>query len=259
MDDGEQSQPEGKDYSVRAVERTCNILDLLQERSGGVSLGEIAEAVALPKSSAFRYMWTLERRRYVRRDPVSDEYQPGSAILPIRARRFEMLTMLARPHLEALRDRFEETVNLGYLDGQRVVYLDVVESNRSVRLAARPADRDPIHSTALGKVIAAQLPEKATRSILRAEGMPAFTSSTITDVDSYLAVLADVRACGYALDDGENESDGRCVAVPLGDDRFLAALSLSAPSARLPMHSVDAVVNALNETAELLLGEMGSQ
>lgn len=258
MDGEEELADESTGYSVRAVERACSILDLLQQRIDGVSLGEIAEAVDLPKSSAFRYIWTLERRRYVQRDPVTDDLHLGLAFLPIRARQFELLAQQARPHLEALRDQFDETINIGYLDGNRVVYLDVVESRRSVRLAARPGDRDPIHSTALGKAIVAHIPETAVRSILDADGLPAYTPSTITDVDTYLAELEIVRNKGYALDDGENEPDGRCVAVSLGDERFHGGLSLSAPAARLPMHSIDAVVTALTKISELLVSEMGA-
>src|SRR6266511_2671442 len=202
-------------YSIRAVHRVCEILDLLQQASSGAALLDVARATRLPKSSAFRYLATLERRRYVERDPVTGSYRAGSAFLPLRAHEPELLARRARPHMERLRDRLGETINLGMLEGNRVIYLEIVESHRAMRLAARRGDRDPVHATALGKAIAANLPDRRVRAILEAEGMPQLTQRTLTDQDAYLVEMAGTRERGYALDDGEHEIDGRCVAVPV--------------------------------------------
>lgn len=245
--ESEHGKKELGDYSIRSAERVCDILDLLQSTSAGVALPDVAKATRLPKSSAFRYLATLENRRYVERDPDSGNYRLGLAFLPFQSRQFEIITQRARPHLEQLRDKFEETVNLGLLDGNRVTYLDIIESPRAVRLAARRGDRDLIHSTALGKAIAATLPTEAVRRILAAEGMAQRTDRTITLVDDYLGELKRVEEQGYAVDDGESESDGRCVAVPLGAARLPLAISVSAPAARLPTHQIE-------ETAEILAG-----
>lgn len=245
-----------RSYSVRAAERVCDILDLLRAHPGGISLGEIAGALELPKSSVFRYLWTLESRHYVERVADDGQYQLGPAFLPLHARRSEILSRLARPRLERLRDTFEETVNLGVFDGTRVVYLEIVESAKSMRMSSRPGDRDPIHSTALGKAIAATLPEEQVREILEREGMPAFTDGTITDVETYLAELQRVREQGYAIDDRENEIGGRCVAVALPNTQPQLAMSLSAPASRLPAAHVPHVGQALVAVAEELAAEL---
>jgi IclR family transcriptional regulator, acetate operon repressor len=236
-------------YSVRAVDRVCSILNLLQETVDGVSLNEVADATGLPKSSAFRYMHTLGAHRYVERDAKSGLYRLGLGFVGFQSRHVEVIRQRTRPGLEALRDKLGETVNLGILDGDSVVYLDIVESRRQVRLAASKGDRDSLHSTALGKAIAAHLPEQRVREILARTGMPAVTPNTITGLDDYLAELARVRRLGYAVDNGENEVDGRCVAVPLLDGRLPAAVSLSAPSARFPIQQVEEVVALLQDVA----------
>jgi IclR family acetate operon transcriptional repressor len=246
-------------YAIRAVQRVCDILDLLQDAADGVSLVEVAQAAELPKSSAFRYLATLESRRYVERDNATGDYRLGLAFLPLHSRQLDALTQRARPALEALRDEFEETCNLGMLDGGRVVYLDIVESMRSMRLAARRGDRDPIHSTALGKAIAADLPPDRVRAILSTEGMPKMTAHTLTTQRAYFAALEEVRRQGYALDDGENESDGRCVAVALHGLRIPAAISLSAPATRLPLERVPDAVGALTRATEQLALELGGR
>jgi IclR family transcriptional regulator, acetate operon repressor len=240
---------------VRAVDRVCSILNLLQESIEGVSLIDVAEATELPKSSAFRYLWTLETRRYVERDADSGLYRLGLGFVGMQSRHLEVLRQRARPLLESLRDQLEETLNLGVLDGDSAIYLDIVESQRNVRLAAKRGDRDPIHSTALGKAIAAHLPRKQVEEILAQSGMPARTANTIVTADDYESELARVRRNGYAVDNGENEVDGRCVAVPLLGTRLPAALSLSAPASRFPIQDVAKVAKELQEAAEAITAD----
>jgi IclR family acetate operon transcriptional repressor len=159
------------------------------------------------------------------------------------------LATRARPLLEGLRDRFGETINLGVLDGRRVAYLEIVESPKAMRFAARRGDRDPIHSTALGKAIASRLSDGEVRQIIASEGMPQLTSRTITDLGEFLSELDLIRERGYALDNGENEEDGRCVALSLPGGWVHAAISLSAPAQRFSLSRVETVVEALREVA----------
>ncbi len=238
----------GDRYSVRAVVRVMDILDLLQDSPGGRSLVEVSDAVGLPRSSTYRYMSTLERRAYVERDGAG-LYRFGPAFLPSHGRHLEVVAARARPVMQELRDRFGETINLGVLAGNRIVYLEILESNKAVRLAARRGDRDPIHSTALGKAISSRIGTNAVVAILAAEGMPKRTSRTITDEARYLEELKKVRAQGFAFDLGENEEDGRCVAVPFQNGRVLAAIRLSAPAARLDVDLMKDIATELMSAA----------
>jgi IclR family acetate operon transcriptional repressor len=243
-------------YAVRAAERVLDILDVLQGTTNGVTLGELARATKLPKSSVFRYLSTLEARGYVVREG-GDAYQLGLALQPLRPRDLALLAAAARPRLEELCDRFGETTNLGVLDSTQVAYLEVVESPRAVRFAARRGGRDPIHSSALGKAIAANLRDGEVRRILAVEGMPGRTARTITDPERFLRELEAVRARGHATDNGENEEGGSCVGVSLAGGRLPAALSLSAPTARLEADQVEEVAAALRRAARLIAGEVG--
>lgn len=242
-------------YSVRAAVRVLDILDVLQQAPGVVSLGVVAEAAGLPKSTAFRYLSTLEARGYVEREHAGGDYRLGLAFLPSHTRHLENLAARVRPILEELRDRIQETVNFGVLDGHRVAYLEIAESPKAMRMAARKGDRDPIHSTALGKAIAATLAEEDLRSILTSEGMPQLTARTLTDVDEFVEAVEEVQRRGYAVDDRENEEDGRCVAVPVRSVRVPAAISLSAPATRLEMDAVEGVAHALRDAASRIAPE----
>ncbi|RZI92824.1 MAG: IclR family transcriptional regulator, partial [Microbacterium sp.] len=158
-------------YSIRSVQRVCDILDLVQANPDGLSLMAFAQATELPKSSVFRYLATLEGRGYVERNADGD-YRIG---LALSGDRIDTVARRLLPQLMHLRDTLGETVNLGLLDGTRVAYLEIVESRASIRNAPRAGEREVIHATALGKVLAAQMPESAVESILQQEGMARLT------------------------------------------------------------------------------------
>lgn len=239
----------GAAYSVRAVERVCDILSILGNASAPVGFTELASAAALPKPTAVRYLAVLEGRRFVHRDVESNRYTLGSAALGLRNGARERLLTAARPLLEQLRDDTGETVNLGVLDRASVTYLAIVESQRAVRLAAKPADRDLLHCTALGKALAARMPDDWVRAAIADAGMPARTRRSLTTFEALRRELAAVRRNGFAVDDRENEDDGRCVAVAIPDPTVRAAVSVSAPAARLPLTEVPAVAAKLHEVA----------
>lgn len=235
-------------YSIRAVQRVCDILDEIQSHPEGVSLGDLAEVTQFPKSSAFRYLVSLEERQYLTRG-ADGLYSAGPALRRSGWVVAQSLTHAALPHMERLRDECGETVNLGVLDGIAVSYLLILESPKSVRLAARIGDRDPLHCTALGKAVAATLPEATVRDLLAVSGQPKRTPKTLTSVDAFLRELEMVRRRGYALDDGENESDGRCVAVSIPTGGVPAAISVSAPMARLSVKDAQRLGRRLVDVA----------
>lgn len=233
-------------YSIRAVERVCDLLDLVQEHAEGMSLAALAVATGLPKSSVFRYLSTLEGRGYVERNEAGD-YRVGIAL---SGERIEGLTRRLTPHLRELWKEFGETINVGILDGSRVAYLSSLESPAAIRNAPRSGEREYIHSTALGKVLAAARPVDHVEAILQQEGMPQRTAKTIVDPAQYLWELQLTRERGYGLDDEENEVGGRCLAVRVPGTSLPVAISLSAPVARLPLEDVAAVARRMTVVLE---------
>ena len=250
--------PDKENGAIRAVTRVCEILDLLQDAPDGLLATEIAELAHLPKSTAYRYLVSLERRAYIARDEPTNIVRLGSVFRPKATRDLDRFISQARPILAALRDETGETTNLGVLDGGQYVHSAVAESRQIIRLAAREGERCALHSTAIGKVIAAELPDDTVREILRAEGMPRFTDRTILTVDAFLRELPRVRAKGYALDDCENQEAGRCIAVSVPGAPALSGLSISSPASRFPKSRVPTFVAALKNAAATI-GEQGSR
>ncbi|HIT75352.1 MAG TPA: IclR family transcriptional regulator [Candidatus Avipropionibacterium avicola] len=217
-------------YPIRAVDRVCDLLDTLRAAPEPLTLTGVAERIDLPKSSTLRYLSALEARRYVMRS--GDTYQLGPAFQPLHDEYFDRVREAALAHLIHLRDHFGETVNLGALTGDEVTHVEVVESNQSVRLAASRGDRSPLHSTAMGKVLAATMDPAHLESWLQ-RTHPRITEHTVTEPDDLRRELATVSEQGYGFDDCENQPDGRCVAIGLPGLAVPMALSVSAPSSRL--------------------------
>lgn len=242
-------------YPIRAVERVCDILDLLQRSHDGVSLPETAAVTSLPKSSAFRYLSALEARGYVERDEQSAVYRIGLSFQPHNTRQLEAFLARAGGPLQRLRDDTDETTNLGTLQGSMIVHNLVFESSQMMRLAARVGDRGPIHSTALGKAIAANLPQDRVLAILNTVEMTPFTDATITTPDALLSELDKVREQGFAIDDCENQADGRCVAVALAGMPFPCGISVSAPARRLTADMVPSVAKRIHSVGKRLVSD----
>jgi IclR family acetate operon transcriptional repressor len=240
---------------TRSIRRTCSILRLLgQSGNAGVGLHEVAQTSELPKSSAHRYLLVLEKEGFVERDRVSQRYRLALAFAALYTRQADWLVERARPLLAKVRDQWDESVNLGMLLGDFVVYLDIVESPHAIRLAARRGDRDNIHSTALGKAIAATLSDEHVQALLNSTGMSRRTERTITSPKDFLSELAKVRSVGYAVDDRENEEEGRCVAVFVPGLGVPVAISVSGLASRFANSRLSEVARSLMRVATELSG-----
>ncbi|CAM3042460.1 IclR family transcriptional regulator [Saccharomonospora xinjiangensis] len=251
-DDAESgARGEERDYTVRAVERVCSILNLLQESVEGTSLIEVAQETELPKSSAFRYLWTLEAHRYVERDAASGLYRLGLGFVGMQSRHLEVLRERARPWLEKLRDEFGETVNLAILDGDHVVYLDVVESRKQVRFAAARGSREALLATALGRAIVSRFTDERVHDVAHHAGEP------VVETEVLLAELAETRRRGYVIGDHE---DSRYVCAPLPGTRLPVALGIAGPAARFsPADAEKAAARLLEVTREIATGPIPEQ
>jgi IclR family acetate operon transcriptional repressor len=241
--------PDTSHYNIRAVQRVCDMLDYLRGSSAGATLPDLASTLEMPKSSTFRYLVTLESRRYVQRDS-SGNYRLGPALLPIQEQQVGILVASARPYMRQVHEALGETVALGVLEGTRVTTVDAIESPRAIRLTVRRGENCTMHATALGKAIGATLPDDQVRALLSAEGMPRLTDNTITDLDRYLDELAVVRRRGFAVDDGESEADGRSVAVAMRGTPLVAAVSVGAPASRFSLERAEELARNLHRLSD---------
>lgn len=248
------------DYVVKPVHKALQVLLHLGRSKRELTLTEIAMQMSMAKTTVYRYLQTFSASGFVVFDTETQCYRLGLRLwelgqlvdmnLPVRE--------VALPVMEELRDRFNETINLGVLDGKEVVYLGMAESSFALRMQARLGARDPIYSTALGKAILAFLPEQQW-PILLPTRLTARTSQTITSIAALRHELAETRKRGYSIDRSENEEGSYCIGAPIRDQRgfVAAAISLSAPAMRLHSDLRREITVALLQAAENISVRLG--
>lgn len=246
---------------IGSVQRAIDILNLFDHQTPELGTTEIARALGLHKSTAASLVSTLAANGFLNQNSETRKYRLG---LKIVERAFAMLDQIeirriAYPALQQLRDQWNETVNLAILDGPDVVFIERMLGTKALGMRSEVGRRERAHSTALGKAILAALPLAEVKTFVATYGLPAVTPKTITDPERLYAELDRVREQGYAVDDEENEIGGRCVAVPIFDHTgsAIAAVSISAPTARLPLDDVPQAGAMVREIAKTISRNLG--
>jgi IclR family acetate operon transcriptional repressor len=244
-------------YPLRAVDRVCEIIDLLAQHPSGITLSAVAAAVRLPKSSAFRYLAALEVRGYVIRSDDGIGYRLGSPVAgthPMVSGRFDRLVKLAKPLMDRLTSSDVPVSMLATLDGNGIRYLWVSAPITADPRLPKVGDHAMLHSSALGKAISAQLSDDTVLSMINAAGMPKSTPTTLGSPTGLLRELHRVRGEGFAMSDSESFSDTRGVAVPIGGETL--ALGLAGRGDQLPPDRAAGAVRQLRRAAVVLAREL---
>jgi DNA-binding IclR family transcriptional regulator len=232
------SEPKRKRSGILVLHKALDILETMRESHSGLALSALARAMGLPKPTAYRILATMAGRGYLERNPAG-HYQITRKFLELHTNESDEQALMRAvpPVMERLVASCRETVNLGILDGGEVVVISTVESPQSIRMTSKVGNRRYLHSTALGKVLLSGLSEKEVRRLISIQGLPRLTPRTLVTRKALAAELEQVRKKGFALDNMENEPDGRCLGAPIvgQDGRIVAALSISAPVFRMDM------------------------
>ncbi|WP_229924385.1 IclR family transcriptional regulator [Streptomyces sulfonofaciens] len=239
---------------VKSAARVLEVLELLGRDGARLSLAEMASAMSVPKSSLHAILRTMQARRWVDLDSAGTRYSLGLKALLTGTAYLEGddVASLAGPVLDTLAEETGEAVHLGRLDGTDVVYLAKRESRHALRMYSAVGRRLPAHATALGKAVLSQYDAAEVQRRLNWP-LERLTPDTVTGPDDLLAQLAEARLRGWALDDGENAVDIRCVAVPLGATPSGGdALSCSAPRSRMDDARLEEVASAVTGAAHSL-------
>ncbi len=217
---------------VQSVERVFELLELINDAGGEVTLSELAASTDLPLPTIHRLLRTLVGKGYVRQLP-NRRYVLGPRLIRLGEGANRQLGTLARPQLKQLVDALGETANMAVLDSDMVVYIAQVPSLHSMRMFTEVGRRAHTHDTGVGKAILAQLDDDAVRRIVLRAGMPTPTEKSIDSIEALLAELVHVRERGYAIDEQEQELGVRCFAVAVPGSPTPTAISVSGPISRV--------------------------
>lgn len=222
--------------SVRAVERALDVLLCFTNQTPELTMTQIAEKVGIHKSTAHRLLATLENKRFIQRDQNTGIYRLGIRLLQMAYLTQEQndLRRLAVPFMHRLCDQYEENIDLTVLDDTDVIFVNILEGPRRVKLAAAIGQRLPAFATASGKAILGFLTEKQVKRILN-RGMPKLTQYTLNSPDVLFDNLNTVRELGFAISEQELEEQINAVAAPIFDQEHypIASIAIAGPAYRL--------------------------
>jgi IclR family acetate operon transcriptional repressor len=253
------SQDENKG-SVGTLARGLDILELFAGDSPELTQTEISERLGLPVPTVHRLVKLLTERGWLVRDGASRRLRLGlgaARLLPA-----VRLPDLAREPLRALAAQSGETVNLATLDthsgtgGSNVLYLVTESGSNLLTLRSHVGLRLPVHATALGKCLLAQLDDTDARRAAGGEPYPALTPRTITSWEKLRAQLERVRRDGVAYSREEYEVGLHSIAVPLAwvDGDGPVALNVSLPSSRAGRDASAELARELQAAADRITG-----
>jgi DNA-binding IclR family transcriptional regulator len=241
----------------------ANSLRLLKAFSGGqneLGITTLASRLGLAKSTVHRLAATLTSAGFLEQNSDTGKYRLGVALFELGAlvRRRMDVANEARPKLRELLEKTGETVQLGIVDHESVLYVYEMESRHAIRMAAAVGGRAPLHCTAVGKVLLAFQPAEYAKQIA-GNGLKGYTPKTITRRDELLGMLEDVAAREYAIDDEEREPGLRAIAAPVRNHTgtVIAALGVAAPVQRMTKKVMQDCVPDVIATAAAVSARLG--
>jgi IclR family transcriptional regulator, KDG regulon repressor len=245
---------------IKVIAKTFKVIELLNEQKE-LALKDLAKGTALPKPTTFRILGTLQALGYVEHDATTQRFRLGAKFLTfIRSSSPGTdIIALATPYMEKLHAKYGETTNLARLIDNQIIYVRIVESGHSFRISDAIGDRASVHSTAIGKAIAAFLPKRQLDEVLRTNVYSPFTRKTITDEASLRKHLLLVKQQGYAIDDEEGHDGVQCIGAPIfnKDHLPIAALSISMPKVRAKKKVLESMLRDLPKLAIQLSLDLG--
>ncbi len=220
---------------LAVVDRTIRVLQYLgDDIRDECGVTEISKGVGLPKATVYRILTALSIHRFVEKNAETGRYRLSWGIFEVgnKVPGVIHLKSVARPEMARLCQVTHETVNLAVRDGVDAVLIDKVDSDQLLRLDLEIGRREPLHATALGRVLLCEDTHESLLALFGGDTLRALTPRTVTTLSGLEASLAEVRARGYAVDNEEFAVNVRCVGAAIRDHagHIVAAVSVSGPA-----------------------------
>jgi IclR family transcriptional regulator, KDG regulon repressor len=257
-------EAEGKQRGgVQSLGRAFAILEEVARHRDGIGLAELSKLVGLHNSTTFHLARTLASLGYLRQDKDSKRYRIGRPLFALAASALDEIEMVqvATPVLEDLSRETGESGHFGVRMGDAVVVIARTSGPGAFQLTERVGVVRPVHCTALGKIVLAALrPDQLKRVLERIELKPS-TENSITDAAVLLKEIEEIRRTGIAFDDGEFNTEVRCIAVPVLDftGQVIGALGISGPIWRLSNQALQGHARLVRAAANRLSTELGAK
>jgi len=233
-----------KDYYIKSVIKSLNILDLFSESRQELSISEINKALNLGLSTTYRLLGTLKYKNYIEQNPLNLKYKLGREFLNkafLVSNDEANIIKKSMPYLENLRDFTNESISLAVLDGRDIVYIAKVDSYEVLRTNIEIGKKLPAYKTALGKILLAHLSSKKFNRLFDKDKLVISDPYFGLNISEFKQYLEKVKEEGIAFDDEEATPGIECIAAPIRDidGEVSTAISISGPKTRFTLEKID--------------------
>jgi IclR family transcriptional regulator, pca regulon regulatory protein len=222
---------------VESLDRGLRLLQSFGATTGPMTLSDLARGADLPRATARRILFTLQRGGYVASDGKLFSLTPHVLTLAASYLRSNQLTAVLQPVLDRIATAAQEISSLAVLDGDEVVFIARgspmrVFSGGGLEIGYRL----PAFCTSVGRAMLGQFDDAELAARLKKMRREALTPNTVTDPKTLLAGIIADRKQGYSLVDREAEPHFRSISVPVRryDDTIVAAINMGAHVDRVP-------------------------
>src|SRR6056297_3797717 len=244
---------DGKSGAIPTNLRLLMVIEQIAKAGVPVTPTDVNAEIGLPKPTIHRLFHTLEEEGFLQRDLDGRTYSPGPRLrimaggilssLRIRTARQAILTRLSR--------EIGETCNIALPERDAMTYLERIETEWPLRIQLPIGTRVPFYCTASGKMYLSSLAGNHLRKYLAATDLLGRTPNTMTDPETLIDEIRQVRRNGYALDREEFMEDMIALAVPILDvnGRLMATLSFHAPTQRFDIERALTFLGPMREAS----------
>ncbi len=245
----------------QSLERGLRVIETIADFGGAAPASVIARKTGLPRSTTHHLLRSLISFGYLLQDGEAQPYKLAPKLFKLTGRAWTQgqLAELSLPFIDELSRCTGEGTSLAILHEGVVSVVAKRDSEGLVRVVQKVGTLRPIHCTAVGKILAAWLPEKELDDIIDRIIFEKFTAKTITAATVLKRELTRIRTNGFAVDNEEHIEGIRCIAAPVRDQsgKVCAALCIVGPKNRFPPSRLKELRGPLLEVAEKLSTQLG--
>lgn len=244
-----------------SLSKALQILNIVTKADEAPNFSVIVAETALPKATVHRLLSSLQAERLIRFDQRRECYMPGYGLLELAHKAWAGIDVreLAADQMKSVWQATGETVHLAVLDAGDVIYIDKMESLKSLRMFSAVGKKGPAYCTGVGKAMMAFLEDDELEIAIKSQSFVQHTKNTLVTVEQLKAVLQQIREQGFAIDDEEHELGIACVAAPILDYRgqVVAGISVTAPLFRTNDTAFNDFKQLIKQAAQEISSRMG--
>jgi len=253
----------GKTSSSQLLTKGLRVLTHVAQQGGEVGVRELARDMEMSTTVMHRLITSLVDQRFLERNAENGKYRIGAQAFEVGKAfiRSAKIETCAPPVLRKIVEQSDLNAFLGVMRGSSVIYLIAMQDNGPLAIRVAPGAEAPLHATAMGKILLAELPDEEIHQKLSFYFDKKFSASTTKDPSMLIEEISVVRQRGYAISDDEAFRGVVSVGAPIRDfsQKVVAAMSISKPKALLREREMDHIIATALDASERISRCLGGR